>query len=1048
MTLPCSHENPQNPCSDSLLRPNRCRSVLSSHNLTAAQAATYYEKDDYYTQEMGSELVSKFACYWYGNGAQALNLDGTVQNSDFQALLEGIDPTGNSLHAKPIDPQKHRAATDFTFSAPKSISIAALVQQDERVIAAHDHAVRTALDVMQSRYAQARIWNPQTRRQERTPVDNLTVAVFRHETSRNQEPQLHSHAVVINAVQLSDGTWRALSNEAIVANKKLLGEIYQNELAYQLHQIGYDIEPRPNGQFDLKHYAPELLDSVSTRRQAIEAYVEASHQPKTAKLYEQATLHTRTRKTVLPRELLLEAWHHAIQQNGLDLPPIPLTEAATRVTQAGTSAEIAVRDGIAHAEEREAVFRRGKVEQFALEHYLGQHSWSELQTAIEQTNELIRADAIADRWTTQTAIQRELDTLRLMQQGKGKVRAIAPLEEAITICPENLTKGQREALIEAATTTDSVMAWQGVAGAGKTYALQLYRQLAEKNGFLVRGFSPSAAGANVLQTEAGLVSDTVAALVYAKEMTPTPDQIWVIDEASLLSANECHVLLQRAEQVAARVLFVGDTRQLSAVEAGHPFRSLQAGGMQTMRLDESVRQKNETLKHAIHVLSAGDLAGGFQQLLEVDAIRAIADADERHQAIAQTYLNQSPEKRAKTLILANTHAERAAITQRIRRGLKTEGALSADVLTLTSFKPRDLTLAEAAHARHYAPGDVIVPLQTYKKQGLVRGQHYEIQSVDVAQNRLTLKSPTEQINTIDPACCEKKKTYLMEPLMIAQGDRLRWTRTDRATGVCNGQEFQVDAVVENGQAIVRYRDNKTAFIDLSGQQFVDYDYVSTTYSAQGRTADSVLATLDQFTGKESFYVAASRSRQSLTIYTADVQALQQFAARSRANKNPSDYIDLLTYQEHRYATYQTRNQATATGGTIQTASAGHTPNPGEFVGDRVAQRLAATLPATRGTGDPTDHNAADESKDNQEHDSNDSVKQRRRTGDGGTPHPVDRSGQCTDAAEPARSWAEREYRVEMSESGTGYQPTEPQLQALDQHSNSRYENDSHKNVRF
>jgi conjugative relaxase-like TrwC/TraI family protein len=222
--------------------------MLSLSHVTAAQAENYYEKDDYYTQDAAAEdsQINRSGTQWYGHGAKILGLEGAVNPQTFKDLLHGQSPEGDCLHGRPIDSTKHRAATDYTFSAPKSVSIAGLIQQDDRVIAAHEQAVATALSVLESRYAQARITTPEGRQRRRT--HNITAAIFRHETSREQDPQLHSHCVVINTTQAEDGSWRSLSNEEIIANQKLLGEIYQNDLAYQLRQVGYAIHPQPADQ--------------------------------------------------------------------------------------------------------------------------------------------------------------------------------------------------------------------------------------------------------------------------------------------------------------------------------------------------------------------------------------------------------------------------------------------------------------------------------------------------------------------------------------------------------------------------------------------------------------------------------------------------------------------------------------------------------------------------------------------------------------------------------------------------------------------------------
>ena len=240
--------------------------MLSTSNLSAAQAENYFVKDDYYTEEEQHE-----ASFWLGKGAENLELTGTVDKAVFGELLGGTGPNGEVLAGKDIDPKKRRAATDFTFSAPKSVSVAALVQQDERVLAAHHQAVAKAMSVLEERYAQTRISTEMGR--QRVTTGNVIAAVFPHATNREAEPQLHSHCVVMNATQLPDGRWFSFANEGAIANKKLLGQIYQNELAITLQNHGYIIEPKAHGQFELVGYSPELLKLFSTRRQQIESLV-------------------------------------------------------------------------------------------------------------------------------------------------------------------------------------------------------------------------------------------------------------------------------------------------------------------------------------------------------------------------------------------------------------------------------------------------------------------------------------------------------------------------------------------------------------------------------------------------------------------------------------------------------------------------------------------------------------------------------------------------------------------------------------------------------
>lgn len=133
---------------------------------------------------------------------------------------------------------------------------------------------------------------------------NLIVAQFHHDTSREKDPQLHTHCVVINATQLANGRWQSLHNDILFQQQKLLGMIYQNELAVEVQRLGYAIEPRANGQFELKGYRPDDLQTFSKRREQILAAVEENA---TAQARELATLMTRApkgkeipRKTYVP----------------------------------------------------------------------------------------------------------------------------------------------------------------------------------------------------------------------------------------------------------------------------------------------------------------------------------------------------------------------------------------------------------------------------------------------------------------------------------------------------------------------------------------------------------------------------------------------------------------------------------------------------------------------------------------------------------------------------------------------------------------------------
>jgi ATP-dependent exoDNAse (exonuclease V) alpha subunit len=743
---------------------------------------------------------------------------------------------------------------------------------------AHRTAVDRTLSIIEERYAQTRVRTAEGRKAIAT--GNLIVAQFHHDTSREKDPQLHTHCVVINATQLANGRWQSLHNDVLFQQQKLLGMIYQNELAVEVQRLGYAIEPKANGQFELQGYTPEDLQTFSKRREQILAAVgEAA----TAQERELATLMTRAPKgQEIPREELRAFWQEQAQVLNLKHPQPQPVDWQSQPKQA-------VWAGLNHCSEREAVFKREQVERFALEHHLGQQCFADLQQTLERDPEVIHTHD--QRLTTQTAVLRELETIRTVLDGRGQMGAIAfPLLVEEQVHDQGLTSGQYQGILLAATTRDRFVAWQGVAGAGKSYALNQFRQIAETQGYTVRGFAPSAEAAKSLSESAQIQqTETVAALLCAQPMEAwlRHPEVWVVDEAGLLSAKEALALVTKAQEQQARVILVGDTRQLSAVEAGNPFKSLQQAGMATAYLTQSLRQKNQQIKAGVDLIAAGKIAEGIHQLKPY--IHQVSSQEARARAIAQDYLALTPDDRKKTLLLAGTNQERLLITQLIRSGLKAEGNLGQSMM-VKQLKARDLTEIQAGYVHHFQPGNVLIPNASYKRLGLEKGQIYEVLAIDVQDNVLTLRGPEGAALLVAPAQVRRKSVYAVEEMEVAVGDCLKWTRNDRNRNRRNGQEFEVTGV-EGGQMVIRYGNGNTERFNSLELSHLDYALASTTYGAQGKSAERVIAALDRQVGRESFYVAVSRVKQELRLYASeDLDRLIERAERSRAKENPSEAL--------------------------------------------------------------------------------------------------------------------------------------------------------------
>ena len=311
---------------------------------SAAQGASYYEKDGYNAKD---DPGHRDASAWFGKGAEALGLTGPVDPDTFRAILEGkvSDGPGTELGKRGRDGEiTHRPGRDLTFSAPKSVSIAALIGGDERIVDIHDRAVKATLAWVEKNAVETRIRDPETGRMVRVGDQKTVVATFRHDTSRNLDPQLHTHSVLANMVQGEDGKWRTMANEGLYERQKLIGALYRNELAAGLTRLGYDIEKtHADGRFEIAGVSREAIRAFSTRRAEIEAAMAerglgaSADNPRHA---ERAALMTRATKRDVDRDELRRVWQRQAADLGLDVgafTPEPGTAVALEAARADPS---------------------------------------------------------------------------------------------------------------------------------------------------------------------------------------------------------------------------------------------------------------------------------------------------------------------------------------------------------------------------------------------------------------------------------------------------------------------------------------------------------------------------------------------------------------------------------------------------------------------------------------------------------------------------------------------------------------------------------------
>ena len=881
--------------------------VASVSALTSsAQAASYYEADDYYAE--GGLSPSE----WQGTGAEALGLSGEVDRDQFPDLLDGR--IGDQQLGTYRDGHlEHRPGWDVTLSAPKSVSIMAEVAGDRRLIAAHGQAVRTAMAHVEKHMAATRIRDGGTVAREAT--GNLIVASFQHGTSRAQDPQLHTHNVIMNATRGEDGAWRSLEPRTIYQLQKQIGAIYRQELALKVRELGYEIETGKDSLFEIKDVTAEVIGAFSTRSAEIEAALETrgtSRDTASAAEKQIAALDTRQAKAQTDHAVLVANWRNTASAAGFgaDARLAMIAQAEAKAADPAYRAAIEIQgDGaaaraVAHAAdklaERQSVFSVAALQEEAGRIGLGKIGYAEIGAAIDTATRegalidrtfLDRRGAAFDGFTTRHNVETEAKMLRIEAEGRGALSPIAsPLAAAKAVAgaaAQSERAGfrwnaeQRAATEQLLTSRNRVTAVQGYAGTAKTTTvLATFAREAEARGVPVVALAPTASAAMVLGEALGARGDTVARHLLSPER-PNPGQpaAWIVDEASLLSARDTARLFDLADKHDARIILVGDVKQLGSVEAGAAFAQLQGAGMETAKLSEIVRQTNEATKEAVLASIEGDakkalaaLDRGGGQIIEN------GDRAERFAAIAERYAGLGKASRARTLVVEPSREGRDTLTADIRAALTRSGALTGTAVAVESLANKGLTRAEARDPMSYDKGDVVRFTRDYADKGVARGEAYRVESIDPARAAIALKS--EDGRAVDWRLRQwgagKVQAFTQQPMDLKSGDSIRFTRNDREAGRVNGGRGEVVAVDEQTRtATVQTPDGKTETLNLDAarDRHIAHAYVETAFAAQSRTADHVIIHADSkaanLVDQKSFYVSISRAKESATIFTND-----------------------------------------------------------------------------------------------------------------------------------------------------------------------------------
>ncbi|MEI2699056.1 MAG: MobF family relaxase [Microthrixaceae bacterium] len=800
--------------------------MLNLHRLAPGAESYYLDQvvsgiEDYYSEE------GEAPGYWLASSHQ-LDLEGLVRSEDLRAVLTGLDPrTGEQLHRA-----KNRKVPgwDLTFRAPKSVSL--LWGLGERavaaqVVAAHEAAVARAVAYMEEVAAFTRTGRNGV---ERTPTGGFLAAGFRHRTSRDLDPLLHTHVLVANSVRAADGGWRTIDATALYEHAKTGGYVYQAQLRHELTaRLGVAWTSVHDGLADVEGVDPELIGLFSKRREQIERTM-AEWGLTSARAAQVSTLETRRAKVVSPERLSDHTARWRTEALTIGIDPADLSAVTGRqvvpVVDSGETTRVFARlsSPVGLTESNSTFDRRDVIR--------GLIDLLPPGVSMEVVEEMAwqyvgRPDVVRVGWKQRTGsvfstaemVRLERSVVDLAASGQTAEQGVAlgsAVEGAVQARP-SISDEQAAVVREMCRSGRAVEVLVAAAGTGKTFSLDAAREAWQHSGYRVIGCALSAAAAHELQAGSGIRSTTIAKLnldLQRGDQRLDERTVLVVDEAGMVGTRTLAPLLRDAAMHRTKVVLVGDPKQLPEIQAGGVLAAL-AKRHPVLMLTENRRQHDETERWALHQLRGGHVDVAVGALRDHGRVVTAPNAETvRDAMVADWWAHRCAGSSA--LMMAGRNADVDDLNRRARLRVADAGEVQGPPLVV--------------RGRPFQVGDQVLCTRNDYPNGIRNGTVGTITDIDHRHRSVT-------ISTDD-------------------GDR--------------GLDSD--------------------YLDAGHMR---HGYAVTVHKAQGRTCDHGLLLASDDMHREMGYVGLSRGRHSNRMYLVDDEPADELEHHSRPGERP-DPFDLVT----------------------------------------------------------------------------------------------------------------------------------------------------------
>ncbi|MEM7674553.1 MAG: MobF family relaxase [Myxococcota bacterium] len=819
--------------------------------------------------------------------------------------------------------QRRIPGWDFTFSAPKGVSLLWAAGSKE-VEDAFNTAIKSTLAEMET-FAMTRVRKGgDNQMDEQRFTGNLVWASFVHDAARpvkhadgsvTVDPHLHAHVYVHNLTYDEvEGEWKALKNNAIVRKNDYWEARFDSLFSRELYRQGIRVERRGKS-FDLSELSPKDIAPFSQRTKQVNDM--AKTLGVTGKKKAELGAATREAKN-LAKDVDLKshieerapATFKQLQKIRSSMPYLasfagdkgPLDERGRK--------ELAA-EAIQYALDK-ALERKATTTMFGLyadaQRYAGAARClidEELYEAFEARDDIILGET--DTWgdvklTTELVVAQEVQLLDIVRESFDQFERLVKRPRL----SQKLSPAQHTALTHILSSTDQFMLLRGQAGTGKSFTLEsLVREL-ERNDICPVALAPTASASRGALREAKIHDANTLAKFLGPSRTgqglrhQAKGGLIILDEAGLAGTEDMLKLAQTAKKLEARVLFVGDTRQLSGVQRGNPLRLLERDGLISAELKEIIRQPPGKYRDVVIEMAMGRAVAGLSKAKDFNFVTEVqvdpnhpADeikqrGDELAAKAAAQHVVMAYQQRKSCIVVAPTHDLGGVVTEATRQTLQARGLIEQDEATFPVLRPVDKTAADRRDLAHsLQEGDLVVMQRDDKERKLKCGDILVAKEDDRGRMQL-FREDWEHKRVADGIDAEACGVYRREQIPLAVGDQVRATEAIRESKMERGDRGVI-AEINRWQNTVTLTDGRVVSMDC---EHLDYGYVVTVFGSQGQSVKHcvVVATSSSLAAmsKEAMYVAASRGQEKLQIITDDVNELTEALGRSMAQDHAID----------------------------------------------------------------------------------------------------------------------------------------------------------------